>query len=62
MTDGKGDNFGSKFKVFLISVFQHGSSNPVRDSSLKIVYLYLRKNLPNQDFYSGPFDLDFAVP
>ena len=28
------------------SVFQNGSSNPVRDSSLKIVFLYLRKTIP----------------
>ena len=28
------------FKVYLISVFQHGSSNPVRDSLRTIVFLY----------------------
>ena len=28
------------FKVYLISMFQHGSSNPVHDSSHTIVNLY----------------------
>ena len=27
-------------RLYLISVFQHGSSNPVRESSQKIVFLY----------------------
>ena len=27
-------------RVYLISMFQHGSSNPARDSSWKIVFLY----------------------
>ena len=42
-------------KVYLICVFQHGCSNPVRDSSRKIVFLYKRKTLPYQDLNSGPF-------
>ena len=42
-------------KVYLISVFQHGSSNPVRDTSQTIVFLCWRKTLPNRDLNSGPF-------
>ena len=41
-------------KVYLISVFQHGSSNTLQDSSRKIVFLYLRKTLPNRELNSRP--------
>ena len=32
-------------KVYLVSVFQHGSSCPVRDSSQTIVFLYLENTI-----------------
>ena len=43
-------------KVYRISVFQHGSSNPVRDSSQKNVFIYQRKPIPNQNLNSGPLE------
>ena len=46
-------------KVYLISQFQHGSSNPVRDLQQTIGFLYLRKTLPNQDLNSGLLEIFF---
>ena len=36
----KRDFIAHMIKMYLISVFQHGSSNPIRDSSHKIVFRY----------------------
>ena len=42
-------------------MFQHGSSNPVRDSLQTIVFLYQRKTLPNRDLNLGPFEKNYQA-